>query len=166
MRFLLFFLFFFFQSPSFGAIVVGAGTSSATSGRIRPGLYGAFETDSISISAFTTGTNNYYSYHSSYYGGFFLNTVKDGFWWGDIIGGFGLGMLYSERGFQDGDADDLTVTSDFVMGPSFRMSWNFAGPVFLGLEALFGIDPTSQGIFNHITLNFQDFVIMNAGVRF
>jgi hypothetical protein len=146
--------------PARAAVEIGTGFNSSTAGRSIPALFLAYSADAWSLSFSSVGVQTPRYYHSAYTVSY-LRTWKSGDWiWGPIESGFGLSILYASRGFADSGAVE-SVRDDVAIGPALRVNWFVADPVFLGIEALYGLRDFGQ----HLALNAQDHVGFIVGVR-
>lgn len=138
----------------------GVGMTSAMGGRQVPSLSAAYRGAQWEFTGFATGVQNEFYFHSAYglngyrvwKSGLLLN--------GQVLSGFGLGAIYSTRGFMDTGATTEDTKADVALGPALEMLWFFAGPVYLRLEALYGL----RDLGAHLTLNAQDFVHLSLGL--
>jgi hypothetical protein len=144
--------------PVYGhaGLELGTGYSSSHSGRKIPTLALALNSSSFVISGYATGVKNDYYYHSAY--GLHAFSMSSS---GTFSTGFGLGAMYSKRGFKDtGDSSEETA-NDYVLGPAFRVNWTFLKHGYINVDATYGL----RDLFSHLTLNFQDVISTSIGVR-
>jgi len=85
----------------------------------------------------------------------------DSFLWGDLRAGFGVGLFFSQREFQDEGSTLTEKSSDFGLGPAFRVKWVFVAPVYMNMEVIWGL----RDLTAHLTLNGQDLVTFSIGVE-
>lgn len=138
--------------------------SSTTGGRKIPLLYIGTESKNYGISFSSIGYKNTLSYISAWNLNVYSLYHPEKLWWGDLQAGFGLGFFYYEEGFKNDLKDQGAVKTNYTAGPSLRVLWSIAGPIYLGLEAVYGIQP--QFLANHLLLSTQDTVQFLLGVEF
>ena len=126
-----------------------------------PGVELGAGTENWRGSVSAVGVQNAYYYHSSYTGSFYRTWKSGSLFWAEVESGVGGGFMYAERGFQDEGSTTEEKKSDFALGPAFFVQWQFAGPVYLKLDMLWGL----RGISPLIGLNGQDVVFLSLGVR-
>jgi hypothetical protein len=146
-------------AAGFALIEGGVGLNSVTSGRLVPSATLGINGESWALSGAITGVRNYYYYHSAYSLNFFVLWNAGELGWGPVQTGLGGGVMYAEKGFQDDGAAKLEKQSDFVAGPSFRVRWFAAGPVFVNFDVLWGL--RELGV--HLMLSGQDVVVFSVG---
>lgn len=152
---------FIFGGNSFASIEIGSGYSSSHSGRSIPTLALAYSDSSFALSGYSTGVQNDYYYHSAY--GLHAFSLKSlgTFLGGNMVGGAGLGAMYSKRGFKDSNDTSESSSDDYVLGPAFRINWSMTSFLFINVDVTYGL----RDIFSHLTLNFQDVVSTSIGFR-
>jgi hypothetical protein len=155
-------LLIFLSLPGAHATVsAGVGISSYTAGRIVPALSLAAElTPAYLLSGQSTGVKSGYYSHSGYAASLYRVWSPGAFWWGPLRAGVGLGFFYAEHAFRDGATAPLEKQSDYGGGPALRMDWNFAGPVYLSVESLFGLKKISP----NLLLTYQDITQVSVGL--
>jgi len=153
---------FGFAPVARASIDVGAGLSSITSSRQSLAITGSYATPGLSFSGFAAGVQTPLYYHSAYVFGVYRMMISDSFGWGAIRAGFGFGFLYGQRGLRDSPtATVIEEKTDFAIGPGFKITWDVMGPVFLNLEAIYGLrDPAV-----HALLSFQDVQVLSLGFK-
>ncbi len=146
---------------AFATVDLGVGVNSATSGRVVPGLAGAVGTSEWIVSGTSTGVRNAYYYHSAYSLAVMKIFKVGDLFWGPITAGAGMGAVYTLDGFQDEGSSSEDTNTSASAGFAFKVKWNFAGPVYMNMEGIYGIrDPLT-----HLTsLTFQDFVSFSVGI--
>ncbi|HEX4924261.1 MAG TPA: hypothetical protein VFV50_09245, partial [Bdellovibrionales bacterium] len=142
------------------ALELGVGTSSSNSGRLVPGLSATASIGPIALTGTSTGTRTSVYYLSSYTFGAVKRFEGGRFWWGDLQLGFGLGVAYSQYGYRSSPQGEHDVKRDFTGGPLFQFRWAFLDPVYLGMDALFGLR-YPQGL---LALALQDVIMLSVGV--
>lgn len=157
-RYICLFLFLFFSSAN-AEVILGSGYSSMTGGRTNPIIYTGMDSSNFALTLTAVGVNNDVYYHSGYIISAFAQKDAGDLFWGKIRGGIGGGIHFAKRGYTDGSIDENK--SDFAVGPSMRVTWEFLPFVFVGVEALYGIRN-----FNVILLNTQTITNVVLGVRF
>ena len=80
---------------------------------------------------------------------------------GEVRAGFGAGTMVMMRGYRSNTTSTLNETSDFALGPAFRVSYHPTGVIFVALEGIYGL----RDVTANLTLNFQDVVLMSFGVQ-
>ena len=85
---------------------------------------------------------------------------------GELLGGpmnFGVGpgLMYAQRGFQDIGSESEDKKHDFAFGPAFRLNYHVLSFMYVNIDAIYGL----RSIFRHLTLNFQDVVVVSVGFR-
>jgi len=150
----------FFAVAGWSSIDLGSGISSVTSGRMVPGLNVGYTSSNWALSINSIGVSSSYYYQSSYSMNYFWTWQSDQLFWGRTTSGFGFGALYSQRGFQDEGSTTQEVKSDYGLGPSFRVRWFFAQPIYMNMEMLWGLRGTAN-----LALNGQDFIMFSVGVQ-
>jgi hypothetical protein len=161
-RFLFSFLILLCSIEVKASFELGVGTSSSTSGRVIPALSATYDFGSWAVSGSSTGVRTSVYHLSGYTLGFVRRWNLGSFGWGDLHAGFGLGLAYSHYGYRE-SPDAVAVTKgDGTAGPLFQFRWMFLGPVYLGLDSLFGLRyPTGL-----LGLAAQDVILFSAGYRF
>ena len=144
------------------AIEFGTGITSATGGRLVPSLNLGFGTDSFELLVSSSGVSSSIYSSSTYTLGAFWTWNAGDFIFGKIISGFGLEGLYAVHSFKDiGSAKEKK--SEFYMGPAFFSQWQFLGPFYFAVEAIYGINLNNLG--DIIALNARDHINLIFGVR-
>lgn len=143
---------------------IGSGMSTTTSGRRIPLAYGGIESKDYALSLSSVGYKNTLGYMSAWNLNAYALFYPDKFWWGKMQAGLGLGVFYYQEGFKNGLDDGGMTKKNYTAGPSIRVLWSIAGPIYLGLEAVYGIRP--RFLSNHLLLSTQDTVQLLAGVEF
>lgn len=146
-----------FSPAVFGVVKIAGGYNSVSTGHKTPQLSLGFGGADWLVTGSSSGVRTTTYYHSNYVFGLYSTWTAGDFGWGKMEFGAGGGALYGVRGFKDAGASEETGT-DFVIGPALRAQWNFAGPVFLSVEGLFGLG--AQALY----LNVQDSVTLAVGV--
>lgn len=142
---------------------IGTATTSVTSGRTVPALHTAIGFSSFTLSFLAAGVKTSLYSNSAYRLLILKEWGGELFFWGPITTGVGAGLAYTHRSW----VADLSlpsepeIQSEYLAGPAWRLTWEFGGPVFLGIEALFGL----RQPMTHLLLSFQDFISLNLGVR-
>ncbi len=150
-----------FPAVAFSSLEVGMGMNSTHSGRVVPSLSGAITGNSWALSAFSSGVQNSYYYHSSYGLSWFAQKKVGDMIGGPVAFGIGIGGMYAERGFQDLDATSESKKNDFAIGPAIRLNWTMAGNFYFNIEGIYGL----RNLGSHLYLNFQDVISTSIGVR-
>ncbi|HAZ11936.1 MAG: hypothetical protein A2X86_07205 [Bdellovibrionales bacterium GWA2_49_15] len=141
---------------------VASGFSAVTGGRTVPLLYASGEGNEYAVTAYSVGVNTSVYYHSGYMASLFKRYKPSGdFISGGLDAGLGWGLYYYKIGFKRSSTAALEEKSATATGPAFRVLWNLAPPVFVGIEGMYGI----RGL-NWILLSTQDIVSVLLGVRF
>ncbi len=141
---------------------VASGFSAVTGGRSIPLLYASAESNEYALTGYGVGVANPSYYHSGYVLDLFKRYRPSGeFISGGIDAGLGWGFYYYKMGFKRSSSSPIEEKSATATGPAFRVIWNLAPPVFLGIEAMYGI----RGA-NWVLLSTQDIVSVLLGVRF
>lgn len=143
---------------------LGSGMSSTTGGRRIPLLYASLESKDYALSLSSIGYKNTLGYISAWNLNTFALFYSDKLLWGKLQAGAGLGFFYYEEGFKNSLDEKGTSQNNYTAGPCLRALWSFAGPFYLGLEALYGLRP--QFLTHHILLSTQDTVQILVGVEF
>lgn len=142
---------------------LGSGYNSATGGRIVPSLNLGIGSDSFRVLFSSTGVATSAYYQSAYTLGGYWTRKAGEIASGSLITGFGVGVLYAERGFQN-SSSVLEKKTDYVLGPAFFSQWNFLGPAFIAVEGIYGIIGPSSRYYDLATLNARDHVNFILGV--
>ncbi len=146
---------------SMASLELGAGLNSAFNGRMVPTLTASITGSKFALTAFSSGVNSTYYYHSTYgLAWYYTMPVRD-ILGGKVNFGFGLGTFYAERGFQDMDSSRKEKKSDYASGPAIRLNYTFAGFIYFNMEAMYGL----RSLYHNLTLNFQDMVVTSIGIR-
>lgn len=148
--------------PAFAAIEVGSGINSFTGGRYVPSAEVSWLFDDHVLAWAGTGVQNKYYYQSSHLLFYFKSWKAGTVWGGEISAGFGAGLGYSVRGFQDLGSTTEETATDYLGGPSIRLNWSY-GPVFLNFSTLYGLRHFGR---HFPGLNFQDVESLTIGWRF
>jgi|GEM_PF-2411514 len=149
------------SSPS-NIVELGLGLNSFSSGRLVPVLSGAYNWGRYAITASTTGASTGYYYYAAYSAGFYRTWTAGTFITGKLEAGLGGGVFYTQRDFLDEGVTRSQASSDFGLGPSFRVKWVVFDPLFVNMEVLWGLRDLSA----HLTLNAQDVVNFSIGAQF
>ena len=130
-----------------------------TGGRTSPILYTGIDSSQFALTILTSGVKNDIYSHSGYVISAFAQKDVGDLWWGKVRGGLGGGIHFAKREYTDGSINE--VKSDFAIGPSLRVNWEFFPYMFVGVEALYGI----RNI-NALYLSTQTITNIVLGVRF
>ncbi len=155
------FLIIFYHLSLSAAIDAGIGTGGGMSGRAVPALSLNYSGNDFDLTTFLSGVRNNLYYQSDYYLGYTFKIWQGEFMWGPINAGFGGAVYYSERGLRSavsGGVDEKST--DFAVGPSLRIVWKIFGPVFISLDALYGV----RDLAPHLFLTFQDVEVLSLGI--
>ena len=154
-------LFFVFCTQhAFASLDVGVGLSSAMSGRFVPAITASLLQSGWAISGSANGVQSGYYYHSIYTFNYYRTWSSGGLFGGNVNSGFGGGLSYSVRGFEDVN-DDLEEVGDFTLGPSFFVRLDYGNTVFINTEMIWGL----RDVFQHIALNAQDVIVFSIGAQ-
>ncbi|MBT3984449.1 MAG: hypothetical protein HOE90_24045 [Bacteriovoracaceae bacterium] len=161
MKNIIFALFLVCLIPKANALIrLGTGVSAVTEGRVHPLIFGGVDAGDLAFTAYSVGYKSSYSYHSAYQVNFFFNFFpKETFIWGHFVAGAGWGVHFFEKGFQGGPSDRRLKKRNFATGPTIRGLWHYAGPLFIGLEAMYGM----RNLGAHILLSTQDTAALIVG---
>jgi len=118
---------------------VGSGLHSVYAGRAVPIIYAGLIGENVAITGHSSGVESTLAYQSTFQGNFFIRKIFGKLLWGNLSGGAGVGMVYSSRGFRIRPEHFATRERDYNGGPVIRASWNLFFPVYLTIEAFFGI---------------------------
>lgn len=152
---------FILSAPSLASVQFGSGLSSATAGRVVPTLNVGLGTDSFEVLGSSTGVATAAYSHSAYsIGGYWTKKVGDLFF-GQVVSGFGLGSIYEHRTFKDLTAVEEKA-EDFAFGPALFSRWKIAGPLFISVEAILGVNVGSR-VGDLIGMNYRDQVNLIIG---
>lgn len=150
-----------FPQNTWSKVGIGSGLSVVTEGRHHPLLYASIESDKWALTANSVGFQTSRTYHSAYQANLFYMFKPQKVLWTTFDAGIGWGAFYYKQGFKF-KADSTPVERDnYATGPAIRVLWHFMGPVFLGLEAMFGIRGLQVAV-----LSTQDVSSLIFGVRF
>ena len=152
-------LIIFLSLPATASVDLGVGMTSAMGGRNIPSLAGGFKGSKWEFTGFATGVQSELYYHSAYGLNAYRHWKSGSILGGTVNSGFGLGVIYASRGFQDLGSTDEEIKSDFAAGPAFEVQWLFVGPLYFRLEAMYGL----RNFNAHVALNAQDFVHLSLG---
>lgn len=145
------------------SMYLGAGVGGATAGRSNLALVLSLDSSDTSVSAYISGVQTAYYYQSDYFASYNKKMVSGDFWWGPIIGYFGGGVFYSERGLRTSSTGAVSENaSDFIVGPSLNIKWGLLGSWFIAIDAIYGIREFS----NHLAMTFQDVELLSTGLSF
>lgn len=147
-------------APSAHALDLGVGLGSSTGGRTIPTFNLGFQLGDKTISGQMTGSHTGYYYVSAYQLGYYWTWDPGEFIWGKVSSGFGVSAYYSQRGYRESTTATLETSDDYALGPAIRVKWNFLGPAYLGLEAMYGL----RSIGHHLQLSFQTVTLFSLGV--
>jgi hypothetical protein len=141
-------------------VAVGAGLMANTFGRDVVALYGAASAGNFGVSAFSGGVATSVYYQSAYELSFSYLVRPGRLLWGPIMVGLGFGAYlakerYAPPGMIAGNHFDYTL------GPDFSITWKFLGPMFVTVDALFGL----RNVWSNFVLAPQDIVNGAVGVR-
>ncbi len=144
-------------------VLLGSGFNSATTGRIIPTLNFGIGTKSFEVQGLSTGVSTTAYFHSVYrLSGYWVWNAGD-FFIGRVEAGFGPGLLYSVREFSDTDSSQESKT-DWVVGPTFFVRWILVGPLYISVDALYGLFGPSSKNGDLIGLNARDNASFSIGV--
>jgi hypothetical protein len=146
---------------AFASVQLGSGLSSSMSGRLVPGVELAAGTEIWRGSVNSIGVNTGYYYHSSYSAAFFRTWKAGELFWGEVESGLGGGVMYAVRGFRDEGSATETTKDDVAAGPAYFVQWQFAGPVYMKIDMIWGL----RGLGQLIGLNGQDVIFFSLGVK-
>lgn len=160
MKYLILSIAILFSASAWSVVELAGGYSSYSAGHKTPELtLGAGGSDWL-MSGSSSGYKTTAYFHSQYVLRYYKTWNGGDFFWGKVSFGAGGGVMYSVRGFADTGAAEEKA-NDLVLGPALRAKWNFAGPVFLAVDGVFGI---GQLWYQALALNFQDVVTLSVGV--
>ncbi len=160
MKLIVTFVLMFFAPAAHAGLELGGGTTSSTSGRLVPALSGAVTFGEWAVTGTSTGTRTNVYYLSAYTMGAVKRWPAGKFWWAEMVLGFGGGVAYSQYGYRNTPTDTMETKADFTAGPLIQFRWEFLGPLYVGLDALFGIKyPTGV-----LALALQDVVSLTLGL--
>lgn len=145
-------------------IRLGGMMGSHTGGRVVPGLYAAFEGKSMGVSFSSLGYKNSVNYLTAYTANWFYNFRPGKLFSGELVASIGLGASYHRIGSRDSLAGNGVRRDNGTFGPMIRSFWGPFWPIYIGIEAMFGIRPNF--ITNHIFLSSQDIAILSVGIFF
>ncbi len=160
---ILIFISLIFASVTNGAMDVGMGTTSLTSGRLVPALTVSVEYSNLWINFSATGTASKLTYFSGYTASCYLQSKMGTFLKGDLYAGIGGGAFFTMRGLRETTESDVEEVSDFGAGPGFKIVWMTVGSLFVNMEAIYGVTAKP---YNLILLSTQDVIIFSMGWRF
>ena len=143
------------------AITIGTQTSAITDGRALPGLHLGVDISEYRVRVMSTGVSSQLYYQSAWSLEALSTWSAGQFLWGPVTAGFGGGLLYEKRGFRLTPNSALDESDDFVIGPAFQVAWKIAGPIYITVDAIFGL----QGL-NFFALNFQHVTSLGLGLEF
>ncbi len=150
------------SSSSLASIELGAGLSSSMSGRYVPGANLAYIDSTWALSATTIGVQTTIYYVSDYSLCYNRMWNVGKFFWGDLHAGAGGGVGYSQRGYRSSPTSSIYSTrSEILIGPSFRVSWEFASPFVFTFDGLYGVGIATLGV----PPLLHDLVMFSVGVR-
>lgn len=152
-------LFLLFPFIGRAEILVATGFSSVTEGRTIPLLNLGYDAPEKAFLFNSIGVSNDIYYHNSYMFSGFRQVDLDKMWWGKVRAGFGGGLHFAKRGYEDGA--DKDSASDFSLGPSIRVTWEIFPYGFIGIESFFGL-----GNLQAFILSYQQITLLTFGVRF
>lgn len=151
----------FVSTQSSAGVVFGGAMSSAMSGRLVPGLHTGLMFESFAINIYSSGVRSAIYYHNAYQLSVMRLWDPGKFLWGKWTGGFGLGTYLGIKNYRESPASASRRHYDICAGPSGRVQWNFAGPVFIAMEIMFGL----RNLWPHLLLSFQDMANLSMGLR-
>lgn len=152
-----------FSLPAAASIYIGAGTGGATAGRSNIALVLGLEGPDSRVTGYISGVQNSYYYQSDYFLSYTKKYVSSEFLWGSLIGNFGWGIFYSERGLRTSTSGDVSESaSDVLFGPSLHIRWSILGPAFFAIDAIYGL----RSPLAHLIMSFQDVEVLSLGVDF
>jgi hypothetical protein len=122
---------------------VGAGMSSAMSGRFVPGGTIAIKQRTWALSATAVGVQTPVYYQSNYTLAYYRTWKAGEFWWADLEAGLGVGAGYSQRGFRESLTAESEAKSQSYIGPALRLSWKVLNPIVFTLESIYGLGACS-----------------------
>lgn len=147
--------------PTQATVLFGSGLNSAIGGRTVPSLNLGIGTDSFEVLTSSVGVATKAYSHSAYsLGGYWTKKAGD-FFFGQIISGFGIGAIYAHRTFKDMTAAE-EKKEDFALGPALFSRWKMAGPFFVSVEAIVGVNVGSN-IGDFLAMNYRDQVNLIIG---
>lgn len=156
----LFFLIVLSAPLAKGAVEIGVGTSSVTSGRLVPALAGSYTSTDWALSTGSVGVQTGYYYQSAYTLSYFSTWKAGTIFNGDVVAGFGAGVMTIQRGFRESTSASLEESSDFALGPALKVTYYPASSIFVSVEGIYGI----RDLAANVTLNFQDVILFSFGV--
>jgi hypothetical protein len=149
-----------FSTNLFALAEFGVGITSTTSGHAAPALAGGLRFSDWVLIGSSVGVSNKYYYHSAYSISAMKVWNSGIFIWGNTESGFGFGIYYAKRGFQDLGETKESVTHDFAAGPAFRVKFWLAEPLYIQIDNIFGLRSLSQ----ILTMQGQTNTVLSLGV--
>lgn len=143
-------------------IEVGAGTTSATGGRIVPALSLSLTAASWAVFVSSTGVKNTYYHQSNYQTSAYWLYPGGSLLGGSVSAGFGIGGMFLMRSFQDDGSTTEIRSDDWLAGPAGRIRWSYFDLLYLGIDAIWGL----RTLAGALTLNYQDYTCVSVGVMF
>lgn len=143
------------------SLEVGAGSTSATGGRIVPALALGVSNSSWGVFASSTGVANQYYFQSNYQLSYYWIHNSGTMWGGVVSPGFGLGTMYTLRSFKDEGSTVELKSDDFALGPALRLHWIYFDSIYIGLDAMWGI----RNMANIVGLAYQDYACLSFGMK-
>ncbi len=136
-------------TESRAAVLVGAGLSSQTSGRMAPALDLGIDIGPLLLTGMMGGVETDAYYHNYYTANLLFGFRKWGSGYlGEVWAGIGFGGHLSKKGLKD--LDDQSTTANETsgdssgFGPAFRVEARpFAGPVYFAVNYTMGLGPAA-----------------------
>lgn len=140
---------------------IGTGMSSVTQGRIVPLLDIGFDNKKEQFRLNSIGVQNEVYYHSSYKLSYYRKLPWPFYNDEKIIFGYGLGALYSKRGYKASKSASIKHREDWLVGANFRFQFDFFKNFYFALDSFYATK-TTGGLF----LSFQNENTLSLGVKF
>lgn len=138
---------------------LGIGVSSVHEGRNVPAIRATY-VDEWSYSVHTSGVRTSVYAQNAWALSAHRRLLQGELGWFNFDLGVGAGAALIDRRYRTSTTSAIETQTEGVLGPSASLRWS-AGPVVLGFDALFGLQPSLQ----HLALNYQDVTHVTLGVR-
>jgi len=141
------------------SLELGVGVSSVHEGRNVPALRATY-VDDWSYSLHSSGARTSVYAQNAWALSAHRRLLQGEIGWFKFDLGVGAGAALIDRRYRRSTTSAIETQTEGVVGPSASLRWS-VGPVVLGFDALFGLQPSLQ----HLALNYQDVTHVTLGVR-
>ncbi len=155
------FLIFFLSSTCLADFSAGIGMNSVYTARRVPGIHLGISGKSFGVFGSTSGVRSSSYFHNSYVLNFMKMWSPGDFWWGKLTAGFGVGIFYATVGYKPANYAVAETYRDWTAGPALRLNWLILKPVFVAVDAMYGI----RNPLSFIAMYSQDIASLSFGIQ-